>query len=220
MKVLRHDGSVLFALALALAATTLTAGCAKGDGGQDRSAKAVDSLRDTRNEVAGAHKQVDEVIAASATLQAGQGDLKKAYDKYKKEVAETEEAAKDIRKRADDMRARSHEYQAKWQEEMSKVTNPDLKAAAQARATKVRGRYDMIQAKAQDAKAAYEPFIRDLKDLQTYLSNDLTPGAVEAATPVFAKVQASGQVLNQKLDAFKAELDDVATEMSPAAASK
>lgn len=58
----------------------------------------------------------------------------------------------------------------------------------------------MIQAKAQDTRGAYETFIRDLKDLETYLSNDLTPAAAKAAGPVFEKVKASGQVLKQNLE--------------------
>ena len=73
----------------------------------------------------------------------------------------------------------------------------------------------MIQAKAQDTRGAYEPFMRDLKDLGTYLSNDLTPAAIQAAGPVFEKVKASGQVLKQKLDALKREMDDIAPEISP-----
>ena len=73
----------------------------------------------------------------------------------------------------------------------------------------------MIQAKAQDTRGAYEPFMRDLKDLGTYLSNDLTHAAIQAAGPVFEKVKASGQVLKQKLDALKREMDDIAAEISP-----
>ena len=214
MRALFHERSVLFAMAMAIAFAALATGCAK-DEGRERSGKAVGTLKETRDELASTQKQIDEVLVAAGTVQSGQGELKSSYDKYKKEVAETEEAAQDVRKRADDMRARAKEYQAKWQEEMSKVSNPDLKAAAQARAAKVRGRYEMISAKTQDAKAAYDPFIRDLKDLQTYLSNDLTPAAVQAASPVFDKVKASGQVLKQKLTAVQQELDDVAAEMSP-----
>ena len=214
MRALFHERSVLVAIALAVAFAALAGGCAK-DEGRERSGKAVGTLKETRDELAGTQKQIDEVLAAAGAVQSGQGELKSSYDRYKKEVAETEEAAQDVRKRADDMRARAKDYQTKWQEEMSKVSNPDLKAAAQARAAKVQGRYAMITAKSQDAKAAYDPFIRDLKDLQTYLSNDLTPAAVQAASPVFDKVKASGPVLKQKLIAVQQELDDVASEMSP-----
>jgi hypothetical protein len=218
MKALLHEPSFLFSMALAVAALALTGGCAK-DEGRDRSGKAVTSLKETRDELADTSKQVDEVLAAANSLQSGKGDLNAAYKKYKKEIAETEQAAADTRKRAQNMRARSAEYQTKWQEEMSKVSNPDLKAAAQARAAKVRGSYEMISAKASDTSAAYQPFMADLKDLQTYLSNDLTPAAVQAASPVFQKVNASGQVLKQKLTALRQELANVASDMSAAGAS-
>src|SRR4051812_29394110 len=122
-RALLHERSVLFAMALAVAAAALTAGCAK-DEGRERSGKAVGTLKETREELAGASKQVDEVLAAAAGVQSGQGDLKAAYEKYKKEVAQTEQAAQDSRKRSQDMKTRSAEYQAKWQQEMSKVSNP------------------------------------------------------------------------------------------------
>ena len=212
MKALRYERSVLFAMALAIAAALMT-GCAK-DEGRERSGKAVTSLRELRGELGDAQKQVDQVMAAASGVQSAQ-DLKPAYEKYKKEVAETEAVAEDARERSQDMQARAAEYQTKWQAEMSKVSSPELKAAAAERAAKVRGRYATISAKAQDVRAAYQPFMRDLKDLQTYLSNDLTPPAVQAAKPVFDKVQTTGQVLKQKLAALQQELDDVAAEMSP-----
>jgi chromosome segregation ATPase len=218
----RDEGGVVFALvmavaaaAIALAAAALAGGCAKNEG-RERPGTAVDSLKDTRSGIAGGQKQVDEVLAAAGELRWGHGNLTRAFEKYKKEIVETEEAAKDTRNRADDMRARFTEHHT--EEQMSKVTDPDLEAASQARAAVGRGRSDRIAAKAQDARSAYQQFIRDLKDVQTYLSSDLTPPAVEAATPGFDKLHASGQELRQKLDALQKELDGVAAEMSPVAA--
>jgi len=218
IRSLPYEPSTLFALALAVAAALMGATCAKDDS-RERLGKAISSLEETRDELADASKQVDAVLAAASGVQSSQGNLQAAYNRYKKEVKKTEEAAEDSRTRAHDMRARSAEYQGKWQAEMSKVTNPDLKAAAGARAAKVRGRYEMISAKAQAAQAAYAPFITDLKDLQRYLSVDLTPTAVREASTVFDKVNASGRVLKQKLAALQQELDDVAGEMSAAAGS-
>jgi hypothetical protein len=42
---------------------------------------------------------------------------------------------------------------------------------------------------------------------------------VQAAKPVFDKIQGSGQELKTKLAAMQKELDDVAAEMSPTAAA-
>jgi chromosome segregation ATPase len=203
----------LFALAACVA---VGGGCGSKDKGRDRAAKAVGGMKETRSQVTDARKQVDEVLAAAAGVQSAQANLAPAYEKYKKAVAGMEDAAKDTRERWQDMQARGQEYQAKWKAEMATVDSPELKAAAEARAAKVGQRYAEITAKAQEARAAYEPFIKDLKDLQTYLSNDLTAPAVQAAAPAFQRVQASGQTLNQKLDALSKELDAVAAEMSPA----
>lgn len=218
MSQTKSTPSVLNAAAVALLGAALAVGGCQSDPGQERSGKAVTGLRETRKELADASKQVNEAMAAADAVQAAPADLKPAYEKFRKEVAETESAAADARKRAEDMNERAETYQKKWHEEMAKVTNPDLKAAAESRASKVRGRYATISAKAQDVRAAYQPFIKDLKELQTYLSNDLTAPAVQAAKPAFDKAKSSGQVLNQKLAALQQELDDVASEMSPAPA--
>src|SRR5690349_8204866 len=111
--------------ALTVAAVLVTGGCA-GDPGRDRSSKAVGGLKDTRDELADCRKQVDQTLAALNGLQAAQSDLRPAYDKYKNEVKEMENKAKAVADRAADMRARADEYQKKWQEEMRKVSNPDL----------------------------------------------------------------------------------------------
>jgi chromosome segregation ATPase len=202
-------------LALAFAACFGPAGGCASDPGRTRSAGAVEGLQETRTELAATRKQVDEAIAAAAAVQSAQGDLKPAYEKYRKEVAETESRAQNVRKRAADMQERGKEYREKWRSEMSKVDSPELKAAADARAAKLEQRYAGITAKAQAVRTAYEPFMKGLKDLQTYLSNDLTPAAVQAGRPAFDKVRTNGNTLNQKLDALAKELDEVAATMSP-----
>lgn len=194
-------------------------GCAS-DAGRERSTKAVGGLKATRDELAQGRKQIDEVLASLDALQQAQGDLQPAYNKYKDEVKQTEDKAKEIRARAADMRARADEYQRKWQEEMGKVTNPDLKAAANLRSARIRERYSAIASAADEVRAAYQPFIRDLKDVQTYLSNDLTPAGLSGARPVFDKARSAGQKLQAKADTLAAEMNDVAADLSPTAPAK
>jgi chromosome segregation ATPase len=207
-------------LAVAVSAAGVLGGCASNDPGRDRSAKAVSGLRDTRAELAAGRAQLDKTLAALDRLQAAQGDLRPAYDDYKDQVKATEDHAKSAAERSADMQARAGEYQQKWAEEMAQVSDPNLKAAAESRAAKLRGRYATITAKAQDGRAAYQPYIRDLKEIQTYLSNDLTPAAIQAAGPAFKKAKSDGQTVRQKLDAVYAELDAVAIELSPGAPAK
>ena len=194
-------------------------GCGSGDPGRDRSTKAVGSLAEVRSELSTAGKQIDETQAALTALQKGEGDLTKGYEAYKGEVADLEKVAAEARERADDMRASSGEYRAKWQEQTAQLTSPDLRAAAEQRAAKFRERFAGIEAKSRAAADAYKPYITHLKEVQTYLANDLTRQSVQMAGPVFQKAAAEGELLKQKLAALSAELDDVAASMSPTGAA-
>src|SRR5437764_8982826 len=80
--------------AVAVSAAGVLGGCAPSDPGRDRSTKAVTGLRDTRDELAKERAQVDQTNAALDRLQGAGGDLRPAYQTFKDEVKQTEDAAK------------------------------------------------------------------------------------------------------------------------------
>jgi hypothetical protein len=207
-------------IATVLFAAAMVGGCGSSNPGAERSAKAVAGLRETRDELVASRAQIDKTQAALDRLQTAPGDRRLEFDAYKEQVKATEGQAKSIAERTADMQSRGAEYQQKWAADASQLSDPSLKATVQQRAAKVRGRYVIIGAKGQAARAAYQPYIRDLQDVQTFLSGDLSPAAVQAAGPVFQKARSDGQVLKQKLDDLSAELDTVATELSSGAPPK
>jgi len=198
-------------------------GCASDSGektaGKQRAGAAVSGLKETRAELMSGKAQIDKTVAAMNALRDGQGQLPTEFATFNAELKKTEAQAAKTRARAADMRARSSEYQSKWRQEVGKIDDPALRAAANARAEKVRERYDGIAAKAGEARAAYEPFMKQLKNVQTYLSNDLTPAGVQSAGDVFDRATADGKTVGEKIDAVIAELDDVASNLSGAAPS-
>jgi chromosome segregation ATPase len=196
--------------------------CSSGDkktAGEERSASAVTGLKETRAELVAGRNQVDKTVASMNAMRDSQGSLQTEFAAFNNEIKNMDARAEKARARAKDMKARASQYQAKWREEMGKVEDPTLRAAATARANKVRERYDGITAKANEARAAYDPFMKQLRSVQTYLSNDLTPQAVQSAASVFDKAVADAKTVNAKIDAVIAELDDVATSLTPAAAA-
>ena len=56
----------------------------------------------------------------------------------------------------------------------------------------------------------------DLKDLQNYLSNDLTIAGVDAAKGQFAKTRADGVDVQKSMDGLVAELNTIAAALMPA----
>jgi chromosome segregation ATPase len=205
---------------LVVPAYVALSGCSSGSKkteGEQRTAAQVGGLKDTRAELVAGKAQIDKTLASMNAMRDNQGVLQTEFATFNEEMKKTDAQSQKIRARAADMRTRATQYQAKWRDEMGKVEDPNLRAAATARANKVRERYDGITAKAQEARAAYEPFMKQLKSVQTYLSNDLTPAGVQSAASVFDQATAEGKTVTAKIDAVVAELDDVASAMSPAA---
>src|SRR5688500_5185169 len=219
---MRHDRLWSVSLCvLSVAALSFLPGCASDDepkqtAGEQRANAAVSGLKETRGELASAKGQIEKTTTTMNAVRDGQGSLQADFAAFNSEVAKTEARANQARERAQDMRARSGQYQSKWRAEMAKVDDPALRAAATERANKVRERFEAITTKSNEVRDAYQPYMKQLKSLQTYLSNDLTAAGVQGATPVFDKAAADSKVVTAKIDALIAELDSVASTMGPA----
>jgi hypothetical protein len=185
-------------LGLALA---MTGGCASN--AQDRSAAAVSSLKDTRDKIAVYSTQVDLVLASLNSLQ-GATDLNAAFAKYSAQVDKSQADAADIK---------SREYVKKWQEEMSTITDPDLKAVADARRQAVQDKYAEIQTAADGIRQSYTAFDSDITGIRTYLANDLTPGGVTAAKSIIEKANTDGAKLKESIATVVAMMDKVTATM-------
>ena len=208
--IVRSIGITLFA-ALVLPLV----GCSSGPKPAKESSEAVQSLSDTRSAIVSAKAQVNKTVAAMNNLSSG-GDLRSNYTKFSDAIAQTQSDAERARKRAEEMRSRAKEYTAKWEKEMESISSPELRASAEQRRTQVRQNFDAVSQAARDAKAAYEPFMQDLTDIQKALALDLTPAGVQAVRPTMDRVNADATTLNSKLDALIAALDRVSAGITPA----
>jgi hypothetical protein len=66
---------------------------------------------------------------------------------------------------------------------------------------------------------AYDPFIRNMKDIRTYLSNDLTTSGIKKIEPTIEKARRDGAALQKALDDFNRASDGVQASLKPAGSS-
>jgi len=210
----RSSLSVVLVVSALIGALGCSSGKDKKTGGEQRAGAAAGGLKETRNELSTARAQIDKTLFSMNRLRDGQGQLQTEFTEFNAELKKTDEQAAKVRARAADMRTRATEYQTKWRQEVANIDDPALRAAANTRADKIRERYDAITAKANEVRTAYEPFIKQLKGVQTYLSNDLTPAGVQGAGDVFDRATANGKTVGEKIDAVIAELDSVAANFT------
>ena len=73
-----------------------------------------------------------------------------------------------------------------------------------------------IQTHTEPLKTKFDPWLSDLRDLRTYLNNDLTVTGINAAQGLIAKAQGEGTEIQRSMDLLVSELNNVSTAMTPA----
>jgi hypothetical protein len=204
--------SLAFLTISLLATASFLGGCATT--GIQRSVKASNSIEEVDTEM---RKMVVQIDATAASLDAvvspGQPELKKVFVAYSDNVADLEKTGTKVLKRMEEMKSNTKDYFAEWQKEEDAYTNPRIRELSDERRNKLADIYAQVPAANDGVREAYHAYLTDLKEIQGYLSNDLTPNGVTAITPTAQKsvqdldnLKASLRPVIYALDEIKAEL--------------
>lgn len=208
---LKKRSLIIFAM-LVIATSILMGGCATT--GMDRSVKASNSIKDVDIEIRKMMVQID-VTAASlqAVITPGQSNLKKPFDKYSDDLANLDKEGKKVIKRTEEMKKNSKEYFGEWEKQGDAFTNPDIRELSVERRNKLAEIYARVPAAADGIKGTYNAYLIDLKEIQKFLSTDLTPKGVEGITPVANKSVQDLDLLKASLRPVIIALDEIKAEL-------
>jgi Protein of unknown function (DUF2959) len=200
-----------------LAAATLFTGCAST--GYQQADKTGAGIAELRTDITKAKTAVDATVTALGQVAVtANSDPRPAFEKYAKSVANLESASVKVKKQAADVKAQGQAYFANWEKQLAGVQNPEIRNLAVQQKAKLQAAFDTIKTAAAPLKDQFDPWLANLKDLKTYLANDLTISGVDAAKPLFKKTQAEGLEVQKSMDALVAELNTVAATLTPAKA--
>jgi hypothetical protein len=157
---------------------------------------------------------LDKIVATATT------DPRKAFGAFDKAVPNVDDAAKKAKKRAEDMKAKGQDYFKDWEKELGEVKNPDIRRLAEERKAKLQATFGSIKGFMEPARDQFNSWLGNLKDLRTYLSNDLTIGGIDAAKDLIAKTKTEGHAVQQTLDKVIAELNTIVAALTPAKSKK
>ncbi len=203
-------------LALTMGTGWLLVGCGTTSG-YKKADQAGAGIAEFGAEILNGKKAVDNTMKAlDAIATSANTDPRKAFEEYRKQVANLESTANKVRSRAQDMKAKGQAYFKQWEEQLAQVNSPDIRRLAEERKAKLQETFVKIKQYTEPLKAQFDPWMSDLKDLQTYLSNDLTIAGVDAAKPLFTKTQNGGLEVQKSMDGLVAELNTIAAAITPA----
>jgi DUF2959 family protein len=208
---LRNHSRTFFAMLL-LGTAAFLSGCATT--GMDRSVKTSNSIQEVDSEI---RKMIVHIDVTGTSLDllvvAGNPNLKKSFNTYSDNLAKLESEGKRTLKRIEEMKLRSKEYFAEWEKEGDTFTNPQIRELSEERRNKLATLYAQVPAAGVGIKGSYNAYLTNLKEIQRYLSNDLTPKGVEAIAPVAQKTVQDREDLKESLKPVVYALDEIKAEL-------
>jgi hypothetical protein len=211
------------AVALIAVALALGTGCSmfsKGSSSKPTSAKTVEGLTHMETGVQEAIDQIDATIASMQALGTNPDFLADAFKKYVKDVDALDSMAKEAAERNQALRAKTQAYFNTWENESMEMKSDAVKSISDERRAAARASFDKMRSEMAKGKAAFTPLMDQLRDIQLYLTNDLTPAGVTACKPIADQAVANSKTVKEALTAMKGDLARVRSELSakPAAA--
>jgi hypothetical protein len=200
-------GSILIITAI------IIGGCSST--GMERSEKTSTTMETMDKDIKIVIAQLDITGASlEALMRPNQQEIKKTYEIFKENVSIMEDKEKDFIKHADEMKSRGKEYFAEWKQEGNEYKNPQIQALSDQRRNELGSIYNEIAENSVGVKEAYRIYLSDIREMQIYLSNDLTSKGIESISPVSRKIRSDGDNLKYSLQRLQRAIDRAREEMS------
>ncbi|WP_027715488.1 hypothetical protein [Desulfuromonas sp. TF] len=197
----------VFFPAVLLGGIVCLSGCATT--GRERAAETTSSMRVVEEDYQKALVQIDETNASLEELvRAQQDDTKKAFDVYTKNVRKMEKLGEQLTMHSEKMSTQGDAYLSEWGHS---YTNPEIRALSEQRRLEVRALYAKIPEASVGVKGALQSYLTDVREIQMYLSNDLTPRGVDAIRPVARKAVVDGDSLKEAIRPVLIAFDRIRT---------
>jgi Protein of unknown function (DUF2959) len=207
--------TITVALTTAIVAVML-AGCSTPSGYQQADKTGADIAK-FREQVNKAKTAVDQTVTTLGQVAVtANTNPRDAFKKFSKSLSNLEAAANKTKASAADMRSQGQAYFAQWEKQLAQIKDPEIRALATAQKAKLQASFGEIRKYSQPLKEQFDPWLSDLQDLRTYLSNDLSVSGVDAAKSLFSKTQTEGLEVQKSMDELVAELNTVAATLTPA----
>jgi hypothetical protein len=211
MKSLNHF--MLIALAIVITAAIGMSGCATT--GMERSTRATTSMTEMDRNIKLLLVQLDATGASLRELvKPDNSDVERAFQLFTANVSTIKQMEKSFTKNTDEMNASGMDYFEEWQKEGDKYKNPRIQQLSEQRRLELSMIDGEIAANSIGVKEGLNSYVSDLKEIQQYLSNDLTPKGIKAIEPLAREVAAKGSGLKYGIKDLQAAVNKANAAMA------
>ena len=194
----------------------LLAGCASSSG-YKQAEKAGAGIAEFRVEINNGKQAIDATMHSLGQISStANTDPRAAFQQFRKDLAKLESVTAKVRQQNQKLKAKGETYFKQWQQEMATMQYSEISRVSEEQKAKMEATFANIQTHTEPLKTKFDPWLSDLRDLRTYLNNDLTVTGINAAQGLIAKAQGEGTEIQRSMDLLVSELNNVSTAMTPA----
>lgn len=150
------------------------------------SESALSSMQALADHLEKGRAQVAKVMTSLNNVVASAADPKKAYKDFSSEASSLDKIAAATRDRAEKMKVSVKEHYALWDQELSAISNAELKQQSMERKAEVTKAFDDIKDSFNQVSLSFKPYLKDLQDLDRYLATDLSANGIAGANNMIA----------------------------------
>jgi len=205
MRILGVAGMVVAAIA--------AAGCASS--GVDQATSVSEKVRVVAAELEKGQLAIDGAVQSLNAIDA-KGDLKTQFKTYSAKLDDLEGQAATIRSGREKLEKNRAEYVKAWEERQATITNEDLRKKGEARKNELVSRFNDIGSKAEATRATYDSMIKDMRDVQKYLENDLNATGLAAVGDMKKEAGKGAEDTKKGLKDLIADLKKIADDLAAA----
>ena len=133
------------------------------------------------------------------------------FDAFARNAQAVEEHGANLENISAVMSDQGNAFFLNWENEISAMTNEKLKAHAAAQRESALKAFHEIDVQGPELRAAYQKFVADLRNLQTFFDFDKSAGGVAAASTVISQARLHGADFKRLLDIQATNLANVRT---------
>lgn len=211
-KQVNHSISYSIFIGLAVTATLLISGCSTL--GMDRSEKARTTMSEVEKNINELVSQVSKTDASLESLiKPEQEDTKKAFKVYSKNVNKMEKQGKHLVEQAEIMNAQGNDYFDEWRTSGNTYKNPQIQELSEQRRADLSADFVKVSESSIGVRGSIRSYLSNHKEIQAYLSNDLTSQGIESITPIAEKAVADGEDVKQSVKPILAAIRNINEKM-------
>lgn len=167
------------------------------------------SMRNLAESLETSRAQIASVMTALNDVATTAADPKKAHGTFRSEVARLDKLMARTHEEAERMEATTQEHYALWDQELSAISNPELKQQSIERKAEVTKAFTDIKDAFLQVSYSFKPYLNNLHALDRYLAADLTAAGIGRAANTINGLKTESVAVQRDIQAATAKINEL-----------